>query len=350
MIRLLSVAWYKILPAKYGGQKGIAFFNEYLARHFPLVCLCSVNNETDRTLPYKLLPKLPVTKFQFISPGSWKLIRQTMVEEKSTHLVLEHHAHNIESQRFRQLGRFTWPLLAAYEKWTMRHADLCLFKTEEDAQWAAKQFDIPAERSMIAPYGTDIRPPQVRSIAGRLIRERHAILPHEKVLLFAGTLDYLPNARAVETIYKEIAPRLVALDPHFRIIICGRNKEKAFRYLTTFNHERVIMAGEVPDIEGYFEAADVFINPVHSGGGMQTKNIDALARNCTVVSFAGWTDRQLQSLAAEKIFITEDGNWEQFVQQIRKAAQHRVITPPAFYDHYHWAAITRRVAERIHVL
>ena len=93
MIRVLSIAWYKILPAKYGGQKGIALFNQELAKHFPLVCLCSENNEPSNQLHYKVIPALPVNKGQFLSPATWKRVEQIANSENATHIILEHPYH-----------------------------------------------------------------------------------------------------------------------------------------------------------------------------------------------------------------------------------------------------------------
>ena len=131
MTKILSIVWYKVHPAIFGGQKGIAGFNKELAREYSLVCLCSFNNEAGLETNYQVLPKLPVHKKQFLSPRCWETIRQVALKEKPTHIILEHpyhgiaavkasratgakiilHAHNIESQRFRQLGKvWWWPL------------------------------------------------------------------------------------------------------------------------------------------------------------------------------------------------------------------------------------------------
>ena len=131
-MRILSIVWYKVLPPIYGGQKGIALFNQYLARHADITCLCSRDNQD--SVPYRLIPELPVGKRQFFNPSCWSLIRKTAREQQSTHIILEHpyhgigavkaikdtgarlvvHSHNIESVRFRQLGKPGWQLLAQY--------------------------------------------------------------------------------------------------------------------------------------------------------------------------------------------------------------------------------------------
>lgn len=369
MIRVLSMVWYKILPAKYGGQKGIASFNQYLAQHLPLACLCSENNSPG-TLPYKLIPELPVSKWQFLSPAIRKKLRQTVVAEKATHIIVEHpyhglaaiktrkqtgaklivHSHNIESERFRKLGKWWWPLLSRYEKWVHREADLSLFKTENDQQWAIDHFGLQPQKCMVAPYGTAPISFTDNASTKKKIQERHSLLPEEKIILFAATLDYQPNAKAVESIYKQIVPRLPAANADFKVIICGRNSKSEFQYLQSLENKNVIMAGEVENIDEYFEAADLFINPVNSGGGVQTKNIDALAHHCSIVCFDGWIDKNIQALAPGKVFTAPGGNWDEFVHQILIASQQRLPTNPLFFKAYSWEEIARRVAERIRLL
>ena len=140
-MKILSIVSYKILPAEFGGQKGISFFNKYLARYYPLTCLCSQNNTVMDDIGYKVLPLLPVNKIQFLHPGVKKKIRSITKRENATHIILEHpyhaiaanyakkhtgakliiHAHNIESERFRIMERWWWRLLRKYEKWTFKN-------------------------------------------------------------------------------------------------------------------------------------------------------------------------------------------------------------------------------------
>lgn len=351
-MKILSIVWYKILPARFGGQKGIAHFNEGLAEWHPLVCLCSRNNEAPPGLPYRVIPTLPVSKSQIISPRWWLKIAAIARSQRATHIILEHpyhgiaavwarnrtgamlivHSHNIESDRFRRLGKWWWRILAAYERWVHRRSDLSLFKTATDLDYAVKHFRLDPANCMIMPYPV-LRPEaKVRSEAVAIIRRRHHIPGNEKILLFAGTLDYEPNALAVQAIYAEIAPRLARAREHIRIVICGRNKFEAFQYLKDLSHPLVIDAGEVDDIENYFAGADLFINPVQWSGGVQTKNIDALAYSLPVVCF------RLEGQPADEewsAFISEAeaGDWDTFVSKIiHQLYQPRKAIPEKFFE------------------
>lgn len=370
MTRIISIVWYKVLPPKFGGQKGIANFNKYLSKQYSLVCLCSKNNEPADDIPYKVLPDLPVSKWQFLNPFCWKKIKDGAKKEKATHIILEHpyhgiaackakkstgaklilHSHNIESERFRRTGKWWWRLLRRYEKWVHREADLLLFKTGSDKNFAINYFEVDPDKCIIIPYGIEQTVLPDRSVAGQLLRQRHNIKTEDKILLFGGTRDYEPNAKAVEKIYTEIAPQLASDNFPFKIIICGRNKEPSFQYLEKLSHPYVIAAGEVGDMEYYFAAASVFINPVQHGGGIQVKNIDALAHHCNLVCFENMIEKETVAVARDKVFTASQEDWPAFIQQIKKAASYTGETPPSFFEHYDWAHSIARLMDRINTI
>lgn len=340
-MKILSIVWYKVLPPNYGGQKGIAHFNKYLGRKLQLACLCSHNNSCDEKLSYKIIPELPVSKWQFLNPMVWRKILRIAKAEQPTHILLEHpyhalaalrvkrklnaklllHAHNIEYLRFKEQGKWWWPLLKQYEKRALRKSDLIIFKTETDCKQAIEKFGLDTKKCIVLPYGFDPETSKIsKEEAKKIIDHRHGLKEDEKMLLFAGTIDYLPNAEAVESVYKEIAPRLMKTGFKGRIIICGRNELSQFQYLKKLTHPLVIQAGEVDDIETYFAAAGVFINPVAKGGGMQTKNIDALFKGCAVVCFsdvAGTDNIKLRQVYSSPF----SAGWEIFMTNILDALQ-----------------------------
>ncbi|GAB4092297.1 glycosyltransferase family 4 protein [Flaviaesturariibacter terrae] len=362
-MKILSLVWFKVLPARFGGQKGTAQFNRYLAEQAELVCLCSSDNEPDGPLPYRLLPLLPPGKRSVARPWVWRLIRRTVRAEQPTHLLLEYpyhalgalracrrygaklvlHEHNIEYRRFRALGHPGWRLLKAYERWACRQADLVLFKTEADLRHARDVFGIPEEKTFLVPYGIDPKSPEPLSVD---IREQWSI-PHDAQLyLFAGTLDYAPNAAAVRALYEEVAPRLDATGRPYRILVCGRNRSAGFRELDTLQHPNIIRCGEVPDIEPYFAAADLFLNPVLEGGGVQTKVIDALAQGCQVLCFtfgAQGIDRQVCGNALRTV---PNGDWDGLLRLLL-TPERKGPAPDAFFAYYSWPNIVRRLLETL---
>jgi len=361
--KILSIVWYKVLPARFGGQKAIAKLNEHLASFAPVFCICSNNNQ-DVSTAYQVENSLPVNKAQFINPLVWWKIYCYAKANGVTHLILEFpyhgiaaalcqkllglhcvlNTHNIEYLRFKGLGKWWWRLLFHYERWVMRRCDFVFFKTESDRADAIKVFGLDKGETAIVPYGVDGRRPFHRH-AENIIRKRHSIDPQEKILLFAGTLDYQPNAEAVLDIQRKLVPILIKLGFGFKVLICGRNHLPEFSSLKEIDHPAMIFAGEVDDIEPYFAAADVFINPVIIGGGVQTKIIDALSYNRNVVAFESKAKGILD--AGDKLYTAPDNDWNAFARAICEAAGNNDEIPAAFFDRYNWRTIAAEAYQKI---
>jgi glycosyltransferase involved in cell wall biosynthesis len=292
-----------------------------------------------------------------------------MREENITHVIVEHpyyglaaskackalnanliiHPHNIESQRFRQLSKWWWSMLKTYEKWVHRKADFNLFKTHADLEYAIREFGLQRSKCLVIPYGVENFTGQDHLEAQKDIRRLHEIPAEEKIILFAGTLDYLPNADAVGNIYREIAPRLIAEGIPFRILICGRLRNADFNYLYSYSysHPNVQMVGEVEEIEPYFAAADLFINPVLTGAGIQTKTIDALAHDCNVVCFEGMVDNELIGVSGGKLFLSRRDDWDDFIIQLKSGWNQELKTPIEFFNKYSWEKNVEKLASLI---
>lgn len=366
-IRVLSVVWYKVLPPLFGGQKGVALFNEYLGRLVPLTCLCSKNN-TVIPASYRIEATLPVSKTQFLNPFCWRKIFLLAKRQKATHLILEFpyyglagfltkklagvklliHAHNIESLRFRSQNKRWWRILQAYEKWTLKKADGVFFKTEEERTLAVKHYSLTTEKTIVVPYGTVAGSKRGKDEARTWVLQRHGIPSETRLLLFAGTLDYAPNAQAVTALEKKVIPLLNEAGLSYRIIVCGRIVDHAFSYLQNIKDPNLLYAGNVTDIGPYFAAADVFIDPVITGGGVQTKIVDALGFNLNVVCFDGM-QKGIEGADA-KIFTAPKSNWQAFATAIGNALKENKPTPPAFFESHNWTNIAEKTYRFIQLI
>ena len=371
-IKILDIVWYKFLPARFGGQKDIEGFVTALAASFEVVVLCSNNNVPGGNEPYKLLPLLPISKTQFINRANWRLIKKICVQERITHICIEHpyyawgamyvkqllklpviiHSHNIESERFKSLGKWWWKRMWKYEGYAYRKADMNLFKTNADKAYAIQHYKVPEAKCLVIPYCL----PRHHRIIDKLqaassIRQQYQIPLENKLLLFNGTLDYMPNAKAVERIYELIAPLFKEHNPDspFTILISGRNELSAFSYLKELYHPAVMQIGVVENIDELMAAADVFINPVSEGGGIKTKIIEALGQHTTVVSFAAGAVGVDLSCTGKKLQACADGDYVQFVQLIVNSMNESSLTPQAFFEAFNWEDHVSRLAKIVFV-
>jgi glycosyltransferase involved in cell wall biosynthesis len=340
MTKLLSVVWYKVLPAQFGGQKGIAEFNDAMSEFFHVTCICSSNNQPTGNEKYLVKPVLPVSRWQVVDFRAWKKILGELKQENYSHIILEHcyygllgmlirkrfnaflivHSHNIEYLRFREMKKYWWPLLYQLEKKTHQSAHLSLFKTEADMEFAISSFQLDPARCVLTPFGinkTTIPTSLQRQTARSFLNSTFNIPSNTRILVFMGTLDYEPNAIALKKIVNEVIPGIRKLtSAPFRVLVCGRLIEEKFANLLSLKDEDYIYAGFVPDISPYFMGADLLINPVNSGGGIKVKIIEALSYGLPVVSTVSGAKGIDETVTGSQLTLVADNDIPEFCRQI----------------------------------
>ncbi len=356
-IHITSVCWYKIYPAITGGQKGIALFNEALSNKYQLTCICSKNNEANSVLGTELLPILPTSKMQFFNFFNYRKILKQVRENESPLVIIEHpyywplyyfkkkhgfqlilHSHNIEYKRAKSRNKWFWRLIYVWERWAYQKADIVFFKTVEDQLFAQKKFELKTKNVHVLPYCTNLTEvPADSELSKEKIRLIHHIAAATKVLVFAASFDYEPNQKGLLHLLHEVTPEFKKQRSDFVILICGIGLEKFISANSIIAPKECVIVGAVEDMSLYFKAADVFINPVTNGEGIQTKNIDALAHNCTVVGYKDVANGIPDYVLGTKAFFANTEKIDEFVYFIKKALDPRIIDiDPQFYIDFSW--------------
>jgi len=265
--------------------------------------------------------------------------------KKRTGIKTIAHAHNIEYQRFRSTGKWWWWILKGYEKWFFKKADLIFFVVPEDRDFAIEHWGIKKEKCIDTPFGIEIQSfPDDKPQCKKVIAAKHHIASNEKILLFNGLLDYKPNLDAVKVILNEINPKLL-LRPNFKykILICGKRLPGEMNELKEYTDKNIVYAGFVDDIEMYFKAADIFLNPVQSGGGIKTKIVEAIAFGTTVITTETGAAGIDKNICGNKLIIVPDNDWNAFAAAVIDNADKYEITPPSYYEHYYWGNIVKKL-------
>ncbi|MFY7900655.1 MAG: glycosyltransferase family 4 protein, partial [Chitinophagaceae bacterium] len=190
--------------------------------------------------------------------------------------------------------------------------------------------------------------PSDKAVAAKLIREKHQIPENDVIILFNGLLSYHPNTEGVRAIVEKINPILLKeTSLNYKIVICGRGLPESFHQLTKYAHENIVYAGFVENIELYFKAADIFINPVITGGGIKTKLVEALSFNTTVISTVSGALGFDKLTVGNKLTTIKDEDWVTFANAIREKIIEPLNTPTSFYDYYYWGNITQKALQII---
>jgi len=301
----------------------------------------------------------------------WIKVAKLVKQQGITHLIIEHpyhvltawwckifrkvtiihHAHNIEFERFELRGKWFWPLIRFAEQKMSQLARLNIYLTQEDKTKAKAYFQLKEEQCFVLPYSIEQRKNIDKSFARAEIVGRHQLLPNEKILLFNGTLDYQPNAKAVEDIFDRLLPEMQDWTVPFRILITGKINKSKYEYLEKFMNQKVMYLGDVDDVATYFAAADVYINPVTKGAGVQTKTLEAIAYGLSVVCFGGNMLNGIDTTVTKgMLFVAQSNNWKDFSENIQQALVSEAQVSDSFWQYYdinnYMIALTEKICKR----
>lgn len=100
-------------------------------------------------------------------------------------------------------------------------------------------------------------------------------------ILYIGSFIHPPNMDAVRRLALEIFPRVKTQVPDATLRLVGSYPPPSVFEL---GGQGVIVAGEVPDVRPYLDAAAVVAAPIRTGGGMRVKVLEALAGGKAMVA------------------------------------------------------------------
>lgn len=369
MKHVLVIAPYSYLPAYSGGQKTIAQFLHHLAKEASLTVVSTKTNDQVLSKGYTLHRWLPDPFWRYLDIRLYFKLRKLIASENFDCIFWIHpyfywlnrllqkkfglftivHSHNIEFQRFRSTGKWWWPILRLYEGGCLKRADRNYFISADDRSEAIRTWRLAPETCEVLPVGiAQHHPPSDRAICRQIIQERHQLPSETRILLFNGLLNYAPNREALDDILQHLNPLLLQdRSIQYRLIICGKNLPPAYKNLSDYQSKNILYAGFVEDIETYFKAADVFLNPVRSGGGVKSKMVEAIGLGTTVVSTQTGAIGIDADACGNKLRVAPDRDWEQFVRLVKEESTQDKQTPSSYYQTYYWGNITQQVAQQL---
>lgn len=355
---LLGIVSYKIYPAENGGQQSIATFYAEIQKRVSLTLLVSRDNELESGTAGYSFPILFSGNRSWLNIFLLYKIRRLIQQRGISCLLVDHsyyawfawllskmsgvpfiiRSHNIETHRFKDLGRWYSRLYEKYESRIHRSADYNWWISRNDLKYATKRWKISSEKSAVTTYGTLLRTEPDKIVRtqqrNRLITSLQ-ISPTDTLFYFNGSLNYAPNIAAIRTIVYDIIPRLTLTKIPFRIIITGVGLSGEWqKILATI--PQIHYVGFQDNIDLYWEGTDCFINPVTLGSGIKTKIIESLAHGLPVVStISGMKGLERATLQKVLVAVT-DYDWDDFTQQMIAVTQSKVKwrIPLEFYQEF----------------
>lgn len=193
--------------------------------------------------------------------------------------------HNVESAYFAQLARssrFPRDLPYAAEAWKLRRAEAAVHASPRVAVFAEI-----AEEEMTARAALTATP--VIHVPPFLPPQRETARVHRAepggTVLFLGALDNANNSAGIGWFTEHCWPGLRSSGleaPGVALHVVGRRAPAAL--VEELRAAGADVTVDAPEVASHLAAADVFVNPVRHGAGINIKMIEAMAAGLPVVS------------------------------------------------------------------
>ena len=177
-------------------------------------------------------------------------------------------------------GKSNWPVsrmfhteaqrLARRELELIRKCDLTFLSNERECDRVTD----PALRTKVTTFRTPMLLETYQTTWG---------IHRDQIVGYVGTMDYRPNVEAVLWFAEHVWPEVAREHPQAQWWIVGRNPAREVRRLD--DGSRITVTGAVEDVRNYLARMRVFVSPVRTELGVQSKVLEALAAGRpTVVS------------------------------------------------------------------
>lgn len=360
---IISLVPYRILPATSGGHLSITMLHHYMGLHCDVHILSTADNDAQHKYSFKVHRIFPRAIKRYLPNYGLRTMEKLGKDLQAQYIICEHpymaptaislsrklgipwflRSQNVESERFRSLGKPWWRIMYAWERYAMKHADANFFITPEDKDWSQQHYNLDASRCYAVPYGTPLaqRPQPIPTVKAQVAAGTN-IDPHVPWLYFLGALDYAPNVEALEYILNDIAPRIETSGKPYEILIAGKNLSEALQQRIKDTPNAHYM-GFIPVLDTFLKACDIMLNPVMTGGGIKTKAVEALGYNKMVVSSRIGAAGLIPEACNPNLLVTTDYDWDAFTQQIIAAMDMQPAITDKFYDTYNWDKIATKI-------
>jgi sugar transferase (PEP-CTERM/EpsH1 system associated) len=192
---------------------------------------------------------------------------------------------DVDSDKWRQYAeKKSWPMnwlyghearqLLAYERKVARETDASLFVSQPEADLFRKLAPESAARIGFFNNGVD-----TEFFAPAASPSPYK--PGQKVIAFAGAMDYWPNIDAVQWFAAEVLPRVLAVEPDAAFYIVGARPSAAVQQLASLPN--VFVTGTVDDVRPYVTHAALSVAPLRIARGIQNKVLEAMSLAKTIV-------------------------------------------------------------------
>ncbi len=224
--------------------------------------------------------------FDAVLAGSFRVAQMGLALASAIDVPLVIRPHNRESNYFTQLAQdSSFPRNVAYrvEAYKLRWAEyrihsaagVALFAdiSQSDAQWRAVRTRTPVIH--VPPFVDTAK--SARPVDGRQRSRAESC-----TLLFLGALDHPINVAGVRWFVQRCWPTLRRRESAVLLHIVGRHAPS--RLVVELQASGAQVTTDAPEVGSLLREADIFINPVQRGSGVNIKMVEAMQAGLPIVS------------------------------------------------------------------
>jgi polysaccharide biosynthesis protein PslH len=201
--------------------------------------------------------------------GDGAHVRLVLDQHNAVYLIPERLAADAANPLKRLILKREAQTLHRYELETCGRFDRVIWVTDEDRRALSAGSQLIGDVTIPICVDTEVKAPVAR-------------LPGARRVTFLGSLNWPPNAEGVLWFAREVWPHIVAEMPDAVLTIIGKAPPDSLQ--TGSPIPNLDVTGYVEDVTGYLAETAVFIVPLHAGGGMRVKIIDAWSWALPIVS------------------------------------------------------------------
>lgn len=113
------------------------------------------------------------------------------------------------------------------------------------------------------------------------VKQEKDVLQTKNSIVFVGSYSWFPNQEAARFLALELMPTLRKSKLDIKLFLVGN---KPTQEMLEYNYKDIIVTGKVKSVDPYINDADIFINPIESGSGLNIKLVEAMGKGIPIIS------------------------------------------------------------------
>ena len=256
----------------------------------------------------KLIWKSTSLNFSFIFPNSIrkytrcsmkKLLRKIKKEEKFDLVIIDHlqmfeyaktfmgnriilSSRNVESNIWHEYARKckgltkilverNARLMYKYECRALKRADYVFACTNDDC-CSFKDMSPECNVLLMRPF-----------VQVPIVKNENDIRTLSNHILFIGSYGWYPNQEAAKFLVDKLMPELRKRGRVIKLFLVGKDPTKEMLSAAE-TYSDIIVTGKVNSVDQYIKEADIFVNAVSDGSGINIKIIEAMGKGIPIIS------------------------------------------------------------------